>query len=199
MPRSDAAVDSLTQNTGLPWFALQVRSRYESVAATFLHGKGYEWFLPTYLCRRQWSDRIKKIELPLFPGYLFCRFNPQDRLPILTIPGVISVVGIAKNPTPVDESEIASLRVLAKSGLSREPWPYLQVGQRVRIEHGPLCGLEGILLHFKGRHRITLSVTLLQRSVAVEIDSAWVTEVRQPQPGYVTRGVIQSGPRQVVV
>jgi transcription antitermination factor NusG len=199
MPLSDAAVDSLTQNTGLPWFALQVRSRYESVAATFLLGKGYEWFLPTYLCRRQWSDRIKKIELPLFPGYLFCRFNPQDRLPILTIPGVISVVGIAKNPTPVDESEIASLRVLAKSGLPREPWPYLQAGQRVRIEHGPLCGLEGILLQLKGRHRITLSVTLLQRSVAVEIDSAWVTEVRQPQPGYVTRGVIQSGSRQVVV
>jgi transcriptional antiterminator NusG len=199
MPLSDAAVDSLTHNTGLPWFALQVRSRYESVAATFLHGKGYEWFLPTYWSRRQWSDRIKKIELPLFPGYLFCRFNPQDRFPILTIPAVISIVGIAKNPTPVDETEIASLRAVVNSGIPHQPWPYLQVGQRVRIEYGALYGLEGILLHFKGLNRIVVSVTLLQRSVAVEIDSAWVTEVRQPQPGYVTRGVIQSGSRQVVV
>jgi transcription antitermination factor NusG len=199
MALSDAALDSLAQHTSFPWFALQVRSRYESVAATFLHGKGYEWFLPTYWHRRQWSDRIKKIELPLFPGYLFCRFNPQDRLPILTIPGVISIVGIAKNPIPVDETEIASLRVLVKSGLPHEPWPYLQVGQRVRIEYGALCGLEGILLHFKGRHRITLSVTLLQRSVAVEIDSAWVTGLHPHDTRYVTRGLTQSPSRQVVV
>jgi transcription antitermination factor NusG len=195
----DAAVDSLTQNRGLPWFAVQVRSRYESVAATLLSGKGYEWFLPTYWSRRQWSDRIKKIELPLFPGYLFCRFDPQGRLPILTIPGVISIVGIAKNPTPVDETEIASLRVLVKSGLPHQPWPYLQVGQRVRIEYGALYGLEGILLHFKGLHRIVLSVTLLQRSVAVEIDSAWVTALRPHQPGGVTRGLTQPPPRQVAV
>ena len=195
----DAAVDSLTQNRGLPWFAVQVRSRYESVAATLLSGKGYEWFLPTYLSRRQWSDRIKQIELPLFPGYLFCRFDPHDRFPILTIPAVISIVGIAKNPTPVDETEIASLRVLVKSGLPHQPWPYLQVGQRVRIEYGSLYGLEGILLHFKGRHRIVLSVTLLQRSVAVEIDSAWVTTLGPHQPGYVTRGLTQSPPRQVAV
>jgi transcription antitermination factor NusG len=196
---SDAALNSSDQHTGFPWFALQVRSRYESVAATFLRGKGYEWFLPTYWCRRQWSDRIKKVELPLFPGYLFCRFNPQDRLPILTIPGVISIVGIAKNPIPVDETEIASLRVLVKSGFPHQPWPYLQVGQRVRIEYGALCGLEGILLHFKGRYRITLSVTLLQRSVAVEIDSAWVTALSQPQLGHVTRSLIQSPPRQGAV
>jgi transcription antitermination factor NusG len=198
MAVSDASLDSVNQNAGLPWFALQVRSRYESVAATLLSGKGYEWFLPTYWSRRQWSDRIKQIELPLFPGYLFCRFDPHDRFPILTIPAVISIVGIAKNPTPVDETEIASLRLIVNSGVPHQPWPYLQVGQRVRIEYGALYGLEGILLHFKGRHRIVLSVTLLQRSVAVEIDSAWVTALRQHQPGDVTRGLTQP-PRQMAV
>lgn len=171
-------MDYVAENAGLPWFALRVRFRYQTCVATFLCGTGYECFLPTYWTRRRWSDRIKQMELPLFPGYLFCRFNPQDRLPILKTPGVISIVGIAKNPTPVDEAEIAALRALVHSGLSREPCPYLQTGQRVRIEHGALCGLEGILLDFRGCHRIVLSVTLLQRSVAVEMDSSWV----QPLP-----------------
>lgn len=191
---SEPTLDSLDEHRGFPWFALQVRSRSEDVVATFLRGKGYEWFLPTYRCRRRWSDRIKELELPLFPGYLFCRFDPQHRLPILKTPGLISIVGIAKNPIPVDESEITALRSLVSSGLPRQPWPYLQTGQRVRIDYGALCGLEGILLDFKGRHRVVLSVTLLQRSVAAEIDIAWVTPIspapsppsldsRPPMPG----------------
>ena len=162
------------------WFALQVRSRYESIVATLLRGKGYEWFLPTYKCRRQWSDRIKEMELPLFPGYLFCRFNPQDRLPILKTPGLISIVGIGKTPIPVDEIEITALRSLVSLGLPSKPWPYLKVGQRVRINYGALSGVEGILIGTKGQHRIVLSVTLLQRSVATEIDSAWVDPILQP-------------------
>jgi len=161
----------------IAWFALQVRSRSESIAATFLQGHGYEWFLPSYKCRRQWSDRIKQLELPLFPGYLFCRFDPQDRLPVLKAPGMISIVGVGNTPLAVDESEITALRALVKSGLPRQPWPYLQVGQRVRIEHGALYGLEGILLDVKGSHRIVVSVTLLRRSVAAEIDSAWVAPI----------------------
>ena len=162
----------------LPWFAVQVRSRHESTVAAFLRGKEYEWFLPTYRCRRRWSDRTKDLELPLFPGYLFCRFNPTDRLPILKIPGLVSIVGTAKKPVPVDDVEIAAVRTLVGSGLHRQPWPYVRVGQKVRIERGALCGLEGILQSFKGRHRIVLSVSLLQRSVATEIDSAWMTPVR---------------------
>jgi transcription antitermination factor NusG len=163
----------------LPWFALHVRSRSENIVAAFLRGYGHEWFLPTYKCRRQWSDRIKQMEVPLFPGYLFCRFNPQDRLPILKTPGMIGIVGRANTPIAVEESEITALRALVSSGLPRQPWPYLQVGQRVRIEHGALRGFEGILLNVKGAHRLVLSVTLLQRSVAAEIDSAWVTPIHQ--------------------
>jgi len=165
----------LNLDADLPWFALHVRTRYEKNVASVLAGKGYEWFLPTYISRRRWSDRTKELELPLFPGYLFCRFNPLERLPILKTPGMISIVGTAKMPIPVDAGEIMALRALVNSDLPRHPWPFLKVGQRVRIEFGALAGLEGILLQVKGRDRIVLSVSLLQRSVAAEIDSSWVT------------------------
>jgi transcription antitermination factor NusG len=162
-----------------PWFALRVRSRYENIVATILGGKGYEWFLPLYKSRRPWSDRIKEIQLPLFPGYVFCRFNVQHRLPILTTPGVVSVVGIGRRPVPIDEAEIAAIQAAVRSELPSRPWPFLEIGQRVRVEYGPLCGLEGILLDFKGHHRLVLSVILLQRSVAVDVDSAWVIPIPQ--------------------
>jgi len=156
------------------WFALQTKSRYEHFVAAMLSGKGYEPFLPVYTCRRQWSDRMKDFELPLFAGYLFCRFDPDDRLPILTTPGVIQVVGIGKKPVPVDDAEINAIKTLVCSGLPGQPCAFLQVGQHVRIERGPLAGVEGILTGFRGRQRLVLSVTLLQRSVAVEVDGAWV-------------------------
>ncbi len=163
----------------LPWLALQTRCRYEGFVAKQLRHKGYQILLPLYTCRRRWSDRIKELELPLFPGYVFCRFNPLDRLPILVTPGVIQVIGIGKIPTPVDDAEIAAIQTAIQSGLPRQPWPFLQIGQRVRVECGPLCGLEGIFVDFKGRHRLVLSVTLLQRSVAVEVDGAWVIPIPQ--------------------
>lgn len=166
----------------LPWFAMQARLRYENLVAAYLRAKNYECFLPTYWCRRRWSDRVKDLEVPLFPGYLFCRFNAQDRLPILKTPGLISILGIGHSPVPVDETEINAVRTLVSSGLLHHPWPYASIGQRVRIEYGALTGLEGILQSFKGRHRIVVSVTLLQRSVAAEIDIAWVAPIRETLP-----------------
>jgi transcription antitermination factor NusG len=162
-----------------PWFALQVRTQHEKNVAQFLAGRGYEWFLPTYTARRRWSDRIKESETPLFPGYLFCRFNPTDRLPILKTPGVIQIVGYSRQPVPVEESEISAIQALVLSGISRQPWPYLREGDKVQIEAGPLRGLNGILTQFKGKHRLVVSVTLLQRAVAVEIDSALVSRVQE--------------------
>jgi transcription antitermination factor NusG len=162
-----------------PWFALQVRSRYENIVRAHLSGMGFESFLPLYTCRRRWSDRFKEIECPLFPGYVFCRLNPLDRRPILVIPGVSLIVGMGKTPIPIDETEIAAIQATVKSGLPSQPWPYLQIGRRVRIGHGPLYGLEGILLDFRGQHRLVLSVTLLNRSVAVQVDDAWVTLLPQ--------------------
>src|SRR5258706_912721 len=165
------------------WFALQTRCRYESFVAKQLRHKGYEILLPLYECRRRWSDRIKEFELPLFPGYVFCRFNPLDRLPILVTPGVVRVVGFGKNPVPVDDAEIAAIRIVVQSGLPRQPWPFLQIGQKVRVECGPLCGLEGIFMDFRGRHRLAFSVTLLHRSVAAGVDGAGGVPIPPPHPG----------------
>jgi len=168
-----------TENLSYPWYALLVKSRYENTVASHLQARGYESFLPLYKCQRRWSDRFKEIELPLFPGYVFCQFNALNRLPILSIPGVVHVVGVGRTPIPIDESEIAVIQAAVKSGLPSQPWPFLQIGHKVRIEYGPLCGLEGILLDFRGRQRLVISVTLLQRSVAVQVDGAWVRPMSQ--------------------
>jgi transcription antitermination factor NusG len=162
------------QNDSYQWYAVRVRSQHEDVVAMHLRVRGVEAFLPLYRRRRRWSDRFKEIELPLFPGYVFCQFDPNNRLPVLTVPGVVHVVGAGKTPLPIDEAEITAIQAALKSGLPAQPAPFLEIGQRVRIENGPLCGIEGILLGFKGHHRLVLSITLLQRSVAVEINEEWV-------------------------
>lgn len=171
-PNSSAA-----NSSNLPWFALQVRCRREAYVASQLEGQGYECFLPSYKSVRRWSDRTKELEQPLFPGYLFSRFDFQNRRPLLTTPGVQLIVGFGSNPTPVEESELAAIRQALTSGLPNQPWPFVQVGQKVRVNYGSFQNLEGILIHFKGVHRVVLSVSLLQRSVAMEIDLAWVTPV----------------------
>ena len=108
---------------------------------------------------------------------MFCRFNAQKRLPILVTPGVIAVVGRGKVPVPVDDSEIGALQAIVSAGVQAEPWPFLELGQKVRIESDALQGLEGVLIQFKGNHRLVLSVSLLQRSVALEIDRSCVTPI----------------------
>lgn len=157
-----------------PWYALSARRNWEKHIAGILDAKGFECFLPLYRSRRRWSDRQKEIELPLIPGYVFCRFDPTRRLPILTTPGVVSVVGNGRVPIPVEEAEIETLRAVVRSNLQAQPWPYLRVGERVSIQDGSLSGLEGILLEIKKSCRLVVSVHLLQRSVAVEVDRAWV-------------------------
>src|SRR5712664_2820182 len=161
-----------------PWFALMVRTSREKTASLLLENVGYECFLHTSKYMRRWSDRMKDIEMPLFPGYLFCRMNPHNRLPVLMTPGVIQIVGVGKTPIPVEEEEIAAIQRVGKSGLPTMPWPYLQVGHVVTIEEGPLCGLAGIVLKIKSGLRLVLSVSLLQRSVAVEIDRTWISNAR---------------------
>jgi len=168
------------------WYALRVRSRFENTVAAHLRGRGYEWFLPLYKCRRRWSDRYKEIELPLFPGYVFCQLNPSNRFPVLSIPGVNYIVGAGGVPLPVNEAEIAAIQTAVRSGLSGQPWPFLQIGHKVRVEYGPLCGIEGVLLRFGGHHRLVLSVILLQRSVAVQVDESWVQPLTQERRSTLT-------------
>jgi transcription antitermination factor NusG len=121
------------------------------------------------------------MELPLFPGYVFSRFRAFDRTPILKTPSVISVVGIGPIPTPIDEREIAAIQQIVASGFGLSPHPFLQIGQHVRVNSGSLYGLEGIIADVRKRDHLIVSVTMLQRSVAVEIDSAWVTPIQTPK------------------
>jgi transcription antitermination factor NusG len=175
----DALLASNLQVTDLSWFALQVRSRKEASVANQLGAQGYDCLLPLYKSSRQWSDRVKEVEQPLFPGYLFCKFDFQNRRPLVTTPGVLQIVGIGKTATPIAEAEIAALQLAQVSGLPSQPWPYMELGERVRVNYGNLNGLEGILINFKGNHRVVLSVTLLQRSVAMEVDLSWVTSLKE--------------------
>jgi transcription antitermination factor NusG len=167
--------------TEVRWFGVQVLPRHEKLVAISLKNKEIQEFLPLYKTRRRWSDRIQEIEQPFFQGYVFCRINPLDRLPVLMTPGVIQFVGIHKEPLPIEDHEIASLQAVVRSGLPVMPWPFLRVGQRVRISEGSLRDLEGILIHVKGVQRLVVSMNLLQRSVAVEVDREWVEPVNPPR------------------
>jgi transcription antitermination factor NusG len=157
----------------LSWFAVRVKSNCEKSASLALRSRGLEEFLPVYRQRRRGADRFKEIEVPLFSGYVFSRFDLNRRLPVLTIPGVVHIVGFGRTPVPVDEQELAHVRTLVTSRLPVEPWPFFKTGQRVLIERGPLCGVEGVVIEVKKNYRLVASVTLLQRSVSVEIDREW--------------------------
>ena len=158
------------------WFALMVAPRKEKITAQTLRADGFEEFLPLYCSRHLWSDRIKKIESPLFPGYVFCRFDPRVRQAVLKTAGVVSIVSFGKIPEPIHDSEISALQAVCGSGLTATPYPTPKVGSTVRLNEGPLRGLEGILVEDK-KTRLIISLTLLQRSVAVVIDRAWIAPI----------------------
>ncbi len=168
-----------SSSSTLSWYALQVRSRKEGYIASQIQGQGFECLLPTYKSIRKWSDRVKELEQPLFPGYLFCRFDFQNRRPVITTPGVLQIVGFGRTATPVADEEIRALQLAVSSGMPKQPWPYLEVGQRVQVVYGNLTGLEGILVNIKGNHRVVLSVALLQRSVAMEVETSWLFPIRE--------------------
>ena len=159
------------------WFALTTKPRYERAAARYLRLKGFEEFAPACRTRRRWSDRFQEIEEQLFPGYLFCRFAYEQRLTVLNSPGVLSVVGYGKQPAAVDDSEIAAIRAIVDSGARAWPWPYMRIGQRVRIERGCLQGVAGTLVRENDFWRVVVNIEILQRAVAVEIDRHMIRAV----------------------
>lgn len=160
------------------WFALTVRHQHERSADGALRSAGVETFLPLYRSRRRWSDRLVDRDVPLFPGYVFGKFSIDERVRVLRTPGIARIVGFAGTPAAVPDREIADVRAALESNLPLGPWPYLRTGDRVRIEDGPLRGVEGTLLRQSGKLRLVLSVEMLQRSVAVEIDPDSVDPVR---------------------
>jgi transcription antitermination factor NusG len=156
------------------WFAVQTRPKHEKSVAALLEGKGYEQLLPLYQSWHRSSGRLKSVLLPLFKGYLFCRFDAFRRLPILITPGVTSIVGIGREPESIPSEEIARIQTSCASGLPIKPWPYLEHGDLVRVECGPLEGVEGVFVNEKNTWRLIVSVQILRRSVAVEVDRDWV-------------------------
>lgn len=153
-----------------PWYAIRVKPKFERVVAQSLASKGFSSFLPSYKERRRWSDRVKLVELPLFPGYVFSSLDVRRRLPVLQTPGVLYFVSFDGEPAPVGPLELETLRQAVASGVGLAPWPYLKEGQRVVVARGPMRDRTGILLKIQDEYRLIISITLLQRSVAVEID-----------------------------
>jgi transcription antitermination factor NusG len=142
-----------------------------------LVGKGVEFFLPLYEAQHRWKDRLKRVELPLFPGYLFVQMPLKERLRVLEVPGVAGLVSFAGQPAPLDDNEINILRQGLTSALKAEPHPYLKTGTHVRVKAGALAGIEGILVRRKDSLRLVISVDLIMRSIAVEVPMADVEPV----------------------
>jgi transcriptional antiterminator NusG len=170
----------------LPWFALRVKSNREKITGLALRGQGYEEFVPTFRRIRPQAGRRKAVDLPLFPGYVFGRFDQGKRLPILMLPGVLHIVGVGKEPRPIDTAEIASIRVIVNSPLSTEPVPFIDAGTRVKVVTGPLTGARGVILQMRDDARLVASLTLLQRSISVQIDPRWV-ELEEPSANSESR------------
>jgi transcription antitermination factor NusG len=164
-------------NSLMPWFALKTEPRSEKKVERLLVQKGYECFLPTYRQKRRWSDRVVTLELPLFPMYIFCRFNSSVLAKAITTPGVSRIVGFGGKPAEVDFEEIEALQLLARSNCLREPWNYLPHGTLVLVETGPLTGIQGIICDNSNNRQLVISVTLLQQSVAVELYADTVVSV----------------------
>jgi transcription antitermination factor NusG len=164
-------------NMAITWFALQTKPRNEKQVERLLTNKGYECCLPIYRQKRRWSDRVIEIDLPLFPMYIFCRFSPSAVGRAISTPGVTRIVGFGGQYAEVELEEIKALQLLAQSDLLREPWVYVPYGSLVQVETGPLTGAQGIVCNSEDKRRLVISVTLLQRSVAVQLDEKTIVTV----------------------
>jgi transcription antitermination factor NusG len=173
MPESRIIRKVTVMTDNFRWFALRVRSRFEKQTAADLANRGYEACSACAPQRRVWADRIRTVEMPAFPGYIFARFDASQGPEVLKVPGIVSIVGFGSRYCPVEDSEMEALQIVLRSGVEVEQ-EMLHPGARVRVCYGPLRDLEGVLVEVKNRHRLVVSVGLLNRSVAVEVDSALI-------------------------
>jgi transcription antitermination factor NusG len=164
------------------WHALHTRHQGEKRIAEFLADRGFEIFLPLYSTVHRWKDRNKQLSLPLFPCYVFFRGGLDRKLQLLTAPGVHAIVGTAGRAGVISDAEIDAIRLAVESKFNVEPHPFLECGDRVRIQDGPLAGIEGILVNKQNRCHLVLSVEMLGSSVAVEVDASLVKRVGGPDP-----------------
>jgi transcription antitermination factor NusG len=159
------------------WYAIYTRHQHEKSVAHILSTKGFEIFLPLYTAAHRWKDRNKELLLPLFPCYVFLRSGLERRWQILATPGVQALVGASGQPSSIPQTEIDAVRQVVQRSRQVEPYPFLKCGDWVRIKCGPLAGIEGILVRMKNLFRLVLSVSMLQKSVSVEVDSTIVERV----------------------
>ncbi len=159
------------------WYAVHTYPRHEKRVTEHFEQRCVESFLPLYPAVHRWKDRRMKLDLPLFPGYVFVRVALKDRLRVVQVPSVLRFVGFGDRPAPIPESDFANLRNGLVGGVAVEPYPYLKVGQRVRIKSGPLQGMEGFLVRKKNAFRVVLSIDLIMQSVAAELDIADVQPI----------------------
>jgi transcription antitermination factor NusG len=172
--------ESQTNNDGQDrWYVLTVVPQHELSVNQHLETKGFEAYVPTYRVRRRWSDRVKTVTLPLFPGYVFCRFSAGARVPVLNTPGVRGAVSFASQLAHLEENEIERIHRLAESGLHLEPLAGLKTGMQVKIIDGPLCGMHGVLAQVNGTARVVVNVDLLNRAVAVQIEIEAVARLHE--------------------
>ena len=171
-----------TAANGGRWYALTVRHQHERQTALALGSKGFETLVPCYPARRRWSDRSKEVETPIFPGYVFCRFALHQKIRISNTPGVAKIVSFGGAPAPLPDEEVGNIRAALDSRLPLWPWQYLRAGDQVRIERGPLRGVQGRLLREPDGLRLVIGVELLQRAVAVEVEPRMIVPLRSGTP-----------------
>jgi transcription antitermination factor NusG len=170
-----------------PWYAVFTRSRHEKVAASMLASLGICHLLPLVTEVRRWSDRKQKLSVPLFPGYIFVKVakSPDTLLRVLKVPGVINFVGNHRGPMAIPEEEIESVRAVVAHGSGVAPYPYLAAGDRVRIVHGALAGVEGVFVRSGPDSKLVISIEMIQRSVAISVDGCDIEAVHREQPAYL--------------
>jgi transcription antitermination factor NusG len=162
----------------LAWYAVYTRHQHEKAAAENLKCKGFEVFLPLYIAAHKWKDRTKKISVPLFPCYLFLRGGLERRVDLLSAPGVCSLVTIAGRPAFIPREEVEAVQRIVEGRSLVEPVPFLRFGDRVKVQSGPLAGVEGIYVRSKdGSNRLVISIELLQRSVAVDVEASSIVPI----------------------
>jgi transcription antitermination factor NusG len=176
-------VNDTAGNPDLSWWALYTRHQHERVVADVLSAKGFEVFLPLYDSIRRWKDRQKLLSLPLFPCYVFIRGEVGRCLQVVNTPGVHMILNQGEHFAVIPENEIQAIRRTVEGPFRMEPHPFLRCGERVRVTCGSLQGVEGILVRKKNQFRLVLSVDMLAKSVAVEIDAADVESVSEPAGG----------------
>ena len=182
MPIEEGWTEGTSNLVEVRWHAIYTRHQHERLVAHALTGKGFDIFLPQYRAVHRWKDRWKELELPLFPNYLFILGGLDRMLNILTTPGVHSLVSWGGRPADIPQHEIDAVRRLVEGPLPVQKHPFIRCGDRVRIKSGPLEGIEGILVRSKSAYRLVLSVEMLARSAAVEVDVSMVERVGGPKP-----------------